>query len=84
MSRRSAWRRIIVARIFEFIASIRARGVAVLLVEQNARLALRSADYAYMLDQGRMVLEGPAGELAGDERVASRLFGRLRSGTGSD
>jgi branched-chain amino acid transport system ATP-binding protein len=65
----------VVARIFELIASIRAAGVAVLLVEQNARLALRTADYAYILDQGRVVLEGPAGELASDERVVSAYLG---------
>jgi branched-chain amino acid transport system ATP-binding protein len=65
----------IVARIFDLIASIRASGVAVLLVEQNARLALRTADYAYILDQGRVALEGPARELAGDERVASAYLG---------
>ena len=65
----------VVARIFELIASIRAAGVAVLLVEQNARLALRTADYAYILDQGRVVLEGPAGELASDERDVSAYLG---------
>jgi branched-chain amino acid transport system ATP-binding protein len=65
----------IVSRIFGLIESIRARGVAVLLVEQNARLALKTADYAYILDQGRIALEGPARELAGDERVASAYLG---------
>ena len=65
----------IVSRIFGLIESIRARGVAVLLVEQNARLALKTADYAYILDQGRIALEGPAAELAGDERVASAYLG---------
>jgi branched-chain amino acid transport system ATP-binding protein len=65
----------IVSRIFGLIESIRARGVAVLLVEQNARLALKTADYAYILDQGRVALEGPANELAGDERVASAYLG---------
>ena len=49
--------------------------MAVLLVEQNARVALRTADYAYVLDQGRIVLEGPAGELAGDERVVAAYLG---------
>ena len=62
-------------RIFELIASIRASGVAVLLVEQNARLALRTADYAYILDQGRVALEGPASDLVDDERVASAYLG---------
>ena len=65
----------IVAGIFELIESIRKSGVAVLLVEQNARLALRTADYAYILDQGRIALEGPARELAGDERVVSAYLG---------
>jgi branched-chain amino acid transport system ATP-binding protein len=65
----------IVTRIFELIASIRAAGVAVLLVEQSARLALRTADYAYILDQGRVALEGPARDLANDERVASAYLG---------
>ena len=64
-----------VARIFELIASIRAAGVAVLLVEQNARVALRTADYAYVLDQGRVALHGAAKELAGDERVAAAYLG---------
>ena len=65
----------VVARIFELIASIRATGVAVLLVEQNARLALRTADYAYVLDQGRVALEGTARDLVNDERVASAYLG---------
>ena len=64
-----------VARIFDLIASIRAAGVAVLLVEQNARVALRTADYAYVLDQGRIALEGPARELADDERVVAAYLG---------
>jgi branched-chain amino acid transport system ATP-binding protein len=65
----------IVSRIFALIESIRATGVAVLLVEQNARLALRTADHAYVLDQGRIVLEGPARELVDDERVVSAYLG---------
>jgi len=65
----------VVSGIFALIESIRKSGVAVLLVEQNARLALRTADYAYILDQGRIALEGPAGELAGDERVVSAYLG---------
>jgi branched-chain amino acid transport system ATP-binding protein len=65
----------IVSRIFDLIESIRASGVAVLLVEQNARLALKTADYAYILDQGKVALEGPARDLAGDERVVSAYLG---------
>ncbi len=65
----------VVARVFEKIAAIRAGGVAVLLVEQNARLALAHADHAYVIDQGRMVLDGPALDLASDERVVSAYLG---------
>jgi branched-chain amino acid transport system ATP-binding protein len=64
-----------VMRIFDLIASTRAAGVAILLVEQNARVALRTADYAYVLDQGRVALQGTAEELAGDERVAEAYLG---------
>lgn len=65
----------VVARIFEMIRKVRAAGVAVLLVEQNAKLALRTAEYAYVLDQGRVTLQGPAEDLAGDERVVSAYLG---------
>ena len=65
----------IVARIFELIATVRAGGVAVLLVEQNARLGLMHADHAYVLDQGRIALSGPAQELMSDERVVSAYLG---------
>jgi len=64
-----------VARVFEKIAAIRAGGVAVLLVEQNARLALAHADHAYVLDQGRVALEGPARDLIADERVIDAYLG---------
>src|SRR5574337_2109157 len=65
----------VVARIFEMIGTVRADGVAVLLVEQNAKLALRTAEYACVLDQGRVVLEGPAAELRSEERVVSAYLG---------
>jgi branched-chain amino acid transport system ATP-binding protein len=65
----------IVARIFELIATVRAGGVAVLLVEQNARLGLMHADFAYVLDQGRIALSGPAKDLMSDGRVVSAYLG---------
>ena len=61
--------------IFELIARIRADGTAILLVEQNARAALKVADYGYVMEGGRIVLEGPAGKLAADERVQSAYLG---------
>lgn len=65
----------IVKRIFELIDSVRGRGVSILLVEQNARLALSVADYAYVLEQGRIVIEGPADALVSDERIISAYLG---------
>lgn len=66
---------LVVAEIFELVQSVRADGVAVLLVEQNARLALRMAEYGYVLDQGRVVLSGSGAELSSDDRVVSAYLG---------
>ncbi|MFI7613782.1 ABC transporter ATP-binding protein [Nonomuraea terrae] len=53
----------------------RSRGLTVLLIEQNARLAFDLCDRAYVLESGRLVTEGPCSELAGDPRVASAYLG---------
>ena len=53
----------IVDEIFGVIASLREEGMTVLLVEQNAALALEIADYAYVMENGRIVLDGPADTL---------------------
>ncbi len=66
---------ILVRRIFELIARIRAEGTPILLVEQNARAALRVADTAHVMEGGRIVLSGPAAELAADERVRAAYLG---------
>jgi branched-chain amino acid transport system ATP-binding protein len=65
----------LVRRIFELIAEIRAAGTPILLVEQNARAALRVADTAHVMEGGRIVLSGPAAELAADERVRAAYLG---------
>ncbi|MPS25291.1 ABC transporter ATP-binding protein [Pigmentiphaga sp.] len=65
----------IVKEIFQIIAELRRRGVAILLVEQNARAALQTADYAYVLETGQVVLAGPARELADDPRVVESYLG---------
>ncbi|HET6184429.1 MAG TPA: ABC transporter ATP-binding protein [Acetobacteraceae bacterium] len=65
----------LVRSIFAIVAAVRSDGTSVLLVEQNARQALRVADRAYVLESGRIVLEGPARELAGDNRVRSAYLG---------
>lgn len=66
---------IMVKAVFEVIRRIRASGTAILMVEQNVRQALRLADRAYVLETGRIVLSGPAGELAGDARVQHAYLG---------
>jgi branched-chain amino acid transport system ATP-binding protein len=66
---------LIVRDIFRIIATLRSRGVSILLVEQNARAALRVADYAYVLELGRVAMQGPASELANDPRVIEAYLG---------
>lgn len=65
----------LVRQIFDLIAAIRAAGTAILLVEQNARAALRVADSAHVMESGRIVLSGAAKELASDERIRSAYLG---------
>lgn len=66
---------LIVREVFQIIAGLRARGCAILLVEQNARAALQVADHGYVLETGRVALEGPSAELAGDARVIETYLG---------
>jgi branched-chain amino acid transport system ATP-binding protein len=73
----------IVADIFRVIARLRDRGIAVLLVEQNARAALQIADYGYVLEMGRVAMHGPCAELAEDARMIETYLGRRRDGLGS-
>lgn len=65
----------IVAQIFDLIDRIRAEGVSILLVEQNARAALRIADHAAVLEDGRIMLAGPADQLRDDPRIAEAYLG---------
>ena len=66
---------LIVREIFRIISGLRDRGVAILLVEQNARAALQVADYAYVLEMGAVAMQGPARELADDPRVVEAYLG---------
>ncbi len=65
----------LVKAIFKTIGEINQRGVTVLLVEQNARVALKIADRAYVLETGQIVLSGPADDLLQDERVRRAYLG---------
>jgi branched-chain amino acid transport system ATP-binding protein len=69
---------LIVKEIFKTIEGLRATGVTILLVEQNARAALEVADHAYVLEMGEIALEGPAAELAKDPRVIDTYLGAAR------
>ena len=66
---------VLVDVIFETIERIREQGVTVLLVEQNALAALEIADYAYVLESGRLNLEGEAAKLLDDPSVAAAYLG---------
>jgi len=64
-----------VDRVLELIATVNETGVSVFMVEQNASMALRIADYGYVLQTGRIVLEGPARQLLADPRIRSAYLG---------
>ncbi len=66
---------LIVRDIFQTIVGLRATGVAILLVEQNARAALAISDYAYVLEGGRVALEGDSARLAADPRIVEMYLG---------
>jgi len=64
-----------VREILRIVASLRESGVSIVLVEQNARAALQTADYGYVLEMGQIAHEGPAAALAHDARVAATYLG---------
>jgi len=72
---------ILVAEIFRVIKLLNAEeGMSILLVEQNARIALEIADYAYVMENGRIVLDGPAGQLAENEDIKEFYLGLTQLG----
>lgn len=70
---------LVVQEIFRTVSALRATGVTILLVEQNARAALEVADHGYVLEMGSVSLEGPARQLAGDARVIDTYLGAARA-----
>ena len=66
---------LIVQEVFRIISELKER-TTILLVEQNARKALKIADYAYVLEGGRVAQEGPTAELQGDSRIVEAYLGR--------
>lgn len=70
---------LIIEEIFRIIGDLRRQGVSILLVEQNARAALRASDYGYVIETGDVVLEGVAAELAENPKVIESYLGRKPS-----
>lgn len=66
---------LLVREVFALIREIKARGIPILLVEQNARQALAVADYAYVLERGEIVAEGPASQLRDDTAIILAYLG---------
>lgn len=75
---------LIVARIAEVVRHIHEQGTGVLLVEQNAALALELADHAYVLDVGRVRLEGPSDELSRSDQVRRLYLGEQPADDGGE
>jgi branched-chain amino acid transport system ATP-binding protein len=66
---------VIVENIFSFIQALKKEGTTILLVEQNASMALRIADRAYVLETGNLAMSGPASELLKNEKVRELYLG---------
>lgn len=66
---------LVVHTIFEAIDEIKSKGTTILLVEQNAHAALKHSDRAYVLETGRIVMEGPSAELGADPRIKEAYLG---------
>ena len=70
---------IVVREIFDIIRTVNQQGITVLLNEQNANMALKVADYAYVLETGNLTLSGTGAELLANEQVKAAYLGRKRA-----
>jgi branched-chain amino acid transport system ATP-binding protein len=66
---------VVTAQLFEIIQQIRSNSVTVFIVEQNVRTTLQIADYAYVLDQGKVTLQGPGTTFANEPRIRTAYLG---------
>jgi branched-chain amino acid transport system ATP-binding protein len=71
---------LIVREIFRVLVELRQRGLSILLVEQNVRVALEVSDYGYVLEMGEVAAEGPSAELARNPRILATYLGQRRGG----
>ncbi|TQR33710.1 ABC transporter ATP-binding protein [Campylobacter sp. MIT 99-7217] len=65
----------IVGEVFDIIVRLKEEGITILLVEQNAFSALKISDYAYVLENGKLVMQGVASELIGNDEIRKRYLG---------
>jgi branched-chain amino acid transport system ATP-binding protein len=72
----------LVQQMFDLLAGLKAEGTSILLVEQNARMALSIAEHAYVMEHGQLSARQPASRLAAEEDIAARYLGR-RAGRGA-
>jgi branched-chain amino acid transport system ATP-binding protein len=73
---------LMVAAVFQLIRQINARGVSILMVEQNARAALEVANWAYLLEHGRVARQGAAADMRSDEEVQRVYLGQHKASAG--
>ncbi len=69
---------VVVNELFEKIDEINQKGMTVLIVEQNSKVALHHSSYAYVIDDGKITMEGPSDQLANDERIVEAYLGKKR------
>ena len=69
---------IVVQDIFKIIKTVKEKGITVLLIEQNANMALQTADYAYVLETGRITKSGTGAELLADESIKEAYLGKSK------
>jgi branched-chain amino acid transport system ATP-binding protein len=69
---------IIVQEVFNIISEINRQGVTILLIEQNANMALRAADIGYVMETGRITMTGTGTELAANEQVREAYLGKSK------
>jgi branched-chain amino acid transport system ATP-binding protein len=74
---------IVSRQIFDSMRELKRAGIAIIVVEQNARIGLQFADWGCVLDLGKLVFEGPAQDVLGDARIQELYLGRQRR-TGTD
>ena len=67
---------ILVREIFKTLSALKERGLTILLVEQNVRLSLQVADFAYVMESGKIALQGPSEDLCSNPQVIEAYLGR--------